>query len=414
MSGVPRAGRYRDQVSVERSELQLVWPPALFTTEAQELLDGDLVDEDTMGWLLGEAFAGDRGYRLFTESRRAKLWGTFGSALENLHAAQLGQLSTVDRGRAVDPAAELVGELVRNAHTLPRYRPKRYYSQRRQPPQPAALLTLTELKPAFAAMVGELDAKGYFEDAFGSSCVDARDAHPAREGQRWLAEALNTEAELWPLGRPGESADVERTWDEELFFDVVEALHDVVARPRRRYWHEYGREWDYADFARQPGQAVYRWRVNELLAQSEVDLRLADDGEDRGGLVHAASDERDALVQQALATPDPRDREATRHAIALIRGRHTATREEKRSAVLALARVLESRRPFVEATLARKDAGALFQIANEFDLRHRGASGTGRAQREDYDDAFLDWVYWWYLATIELTDRLLAAEGSVQ
>jgi len=27
--------------------------------------------------------------------------------------------------------------------------------------------------------------------------------------------------------------------------------------------------------------------------------------------------------------------------------------------------------------------------------------------KASYDPVFLDWVFWWYLATIELTDRLL-------
>ena len=30
--------------------------------------------------------------------------------------------------------------------------------------------------------------------------------------------------------------------------------------------------------------------------------------------------------------------------------------------------------------------------------------------RADYDPAFLDWVFWWDLATVELTDRILALE----
>lgn len=88
------------------------------------------------------------------------------------------------------------------------------------------------------------------------------------------------------------------------------------------------------------------------------------------------------------------------------------TREEKRSAIFTLGRVLEERRPLVEATLTKKDAGALYQIGNEFDLRHRRASDHGKAQRDDYYDAFLDWVYWWYLSTVELTNRLLEGRTS--
>jgi hypothetical protein len=40
-------------------------------------------------------------------------------------------------------------------------------------------------------------------------------------------------------------------------------------------------------------------------------------------------------------------------------------------------------------------------IASKFDLRHRNDK-----QHANYDPAFRDWAFWWYLATIELTDRI--------
>lgn len=94
------------------------------------------------------------------------------------------------------------------------------------------------------------------------------------------------------------------------------------------------------------------------------------------------------------------------HATALFRSR-TATREDKRSACIALAGVLESRRSLLKTNLLSGDEGALFQIANQFDIRHRKAD-----QHPDYDDAYLDWLFWWYLATVDLTDRLIARGGT--
>jgi hypothetical protein len=49
------------------------------------------------------------------------------------------------------------------------------------------------------------------------------------------------------------------------------------------------------------------------------------------------------------------------------------------------------------------DEGALFYIANGFQIRH-----LSERQKANYDAAFLDWVLQWFLGTIELTDRLLA------
>ena len=132
--------------------------------------------------------------------------------------------------------------------------------------------------------------------------------------------------------------------------------------------------------------------------------RLAESGTDRGRLVHAPDDDRDELVQRALQSPVPGVRDDVGHAIALFRSR-AATTSERRSAVVTLAGILEHRRALLRTELFKKDEGALFRIANECDLRHRDKSQQG-----DYDPVFLDWLFWWYLATVELTDRLLARQ----
>jgi small-conductance mechanosensitive channel len=89
--------------------------------------------------------------------------------------------------------------------------------------------------------------------------------------------------------------------------------------------------------------------------------------------------------------------------VALFRSR-AGTREERRSAIVALARILEDRRDLLKEHLTRKDEAALFDIANNYDLRHRNDR-----QVADYDDDFLEWIFYWYLATVTLTEKLLAS-----
>jgi hypothetical protein len=60
----------------------------------------------------------------------------------------------------------------------------------------------------------------------------------------------------------------------------------------------------------------------------------------------------------------------------------------------------------LEQHLVRGDEGPLFDIANRFAIRHHRDD-----QMYGYDEAFLDWIFWWYLATVELTDRLIARMG---
>jgi len=294
----------------------------------------------------------------------------------------------------------LVAGLVRDTAQLPRYVPRQYYSARRNP-SPDTPLTPAQTKTAYAEVIAALARTGYFHDAFGSSCVDDAD-NPAEQGQKKLSSLLDTDCPMWPLGRDnGELSGVEQDWSEDLFFDVIEALHDLVARPRWRGWHEFDQHWDYQDFARAPGQAVYRWKVNELLFRSEVLLQLADSGSDCGRLVHAPGDARDDLLRRAVQSPEPKVRDLVDHAVAQFRGRG-ATFLAKREATKTLADVLEHRRALLKSELFKKDEDALFQIANHFEIRH-----INERQKGDYDPAFLDWVFWWYLATIELTDRLL-------
>jgi hypothetical protein len=377
-------------VTVERTELELVWPADLFRREGQALLDAGSEDELPLGWLLDEAFHGGRGYQFFTQTPQAsKGWGEIGPS---------GPRGPAPAGT---PRTLLFAELVRDSDQLPRYVPRRFFSERRNPRPEAMPRTLVQTKTAFARVVVDLSRAGYFGDAFGSACADDAD-NPGEQGQKQLSSLLGTESPMWPLvGDDEELTGVEQDWSEDLFFDVIEALHDLVARPRWRGWHEYDQHWDYRDFARTPGQAVYQWKVNEVLGRSEVQLQLAADGEDMGRLVHSAGDDRDELVHRALAgAVDTRDERA--HAVSLFRAR-TAGVPEKRSAIVTLAGLLEQRRRGVlEVELIKGDSGALFDIANNFDLRHRRAG-----QRTDYDPAFLDWIFWWYLATLELTDRLL-------
>ena len=370
-------------MAIKRTELELVWPPDLFRQEGQALLAADNEDESRLGWLLAEAFHGDRGYQLFTQTPASlKGWGDVRPVGARVAAPPQGP----------SPRAQLVAGLVRDADQLPRYVPRQYYSQRRNPPL-VVPLTPAQTKTKYAEVVAGLARTGYFGDAFGSACVNDADS-PAEQGQKQLASLLGTDIPMWPLaGDDGELTGVEQSWAEDLFFDVIEALHDLVARPRWRGWHEFDQHWDYQDFTRAPGQAVYRWKVNELLARSEIPLQLADSGSDCGRLVHALGDARDDLVRRALQSPEPKVHDLVDHAVAQFRGRDS-TFLAKREATKTLADVLEHRRRLLNDVLFKKDEDALFQIANHFEIRH-----INERQKSDYDPAFLDWIFWWYLAS---------------
>lgn len=302
-----------------------------------------------------------------------------------------------------DPGAgrDWVSDLLAHLPELREYTPPRpYWPARRAAPVVQPVGVVATASQRFADLVGHLHLDGYLARDFPEPCVDDhRDEQGGRNLNTELQQRLDTPAHptLWPL-QP-------EAWDTDTFYGLIEVFHDLVARPRSRWRHEFNDcGLHFENFDPDSGRRVYRALVNRILDQAGIELRVAESGEDVGRLIHLADEARTDLVQRTLAFPDPAVVGRVGHAIALFRGRD-ATEHHKRSAIVALHLVLEERRKLLKKSLLRKDEGALFQIANEFALRH------GREQQSDYDPVFLDWVFWWYLATVELTDRLLARQG---
>jgi hypothetical protein len=380
-------------------DYDLRWPPELFVDEANRLLGrrsspdaplrpgqpdplSKLFRADPSGpdieWLLTEAFVSTAPVETF---RQLPLPGnTFGQ-------------------RSKPTSTQWFSRLIREVATWPEPTPRKpYWSARRTGGRGGRpKLEFDDLTRSFIQVVEEFESNGYLAQVFGQECVDDQDAPPPPNRSAILEERVGYPVADWPLGdsRPG--------WELDDFCDLVEVFHDMVSRPTSRFWHSYAScGWHYSAFTTGPARRLYRWRINRLLDASTLGLRLAESGEDLGRLVRVEPAGLEELPERALQTAAPETIDRVRHAIALFRSR-TATVEDRRSAVIALAGVLEERRTLLKAELLRDDEGALFQIANRFGIRHQGAD-----QRTDYDDAFLDWLFWWYLGTVELTDQLLA------
>lgn len=246
-----------------------------------------------------------------------------------------------------------------------------------------------------ARAVRGLERRGYLGHVFPRPCVDDQDApepDPGAELERRLGIAG-----LWPLA-PDE-------WDDSTFYGLVEVYHDLVSRPSERHYHDYAAcGWHYSHFSATCGRQVYRWKANELLQAAGISYRLAGNGEDQGRLVATYDDGRSALLDEILASTQPGTATRVHHAIASFRKRG-ATAEDKRSALITLAGILEERRQLIKAELGSADEGALFHITSKFAIRHQNARQLG-----DYEPAFLDWIFWWYLGTVELTNRIISRQ----
>jgi hypothetical protein len=375
---------------LEGADFELMWPRELFVDEAQAMLLDSRKDwADRCELLLEDAFAGSTPGDLFRNAVSG--YGGYGKGWDDPWSTAPTTPPQLTQRQVLQQLADQADRLKEAGMRAP------YWLERRTGTAPGTL-SLEAVARQFAQEIAGLTARGYFEKAFDKDCVDA----PAEVDPASVLETHLGVAGLWPLD------PVRLSIDRDVFFGVIEVLHDLVARPRGRSFHSWsGCGWHYNDFALKPGRRLYRWRVNRLLDRSDVGLQLASNGEDEGRLVAVTDDARTELAEKMAARQDEWTGDRVRHALALFR-RRGASEHEKRSGVIALALVLEERRQLLKDRLDRKDEGALFQIANTFAIRHQRAD-----QLSDYDPAFLDWIFWWYLATIELSDRLIARSSEV-
>jgi hypothetical protein len=287
--------------------------------------------------------------------------------------------------------------LIDAAADLPRERAVAPYWSQRGSGQPRPDSSLPTIVLRVRTLVAQFEKDGYFAGTVGYDCVDGNgdaESSPPQELARRVGKP-----HLWNAA-PDE-------WEDADLFDFIEVMHDLAARPTLGYYHSYSNcGWHPLRFSRRSGQRLYRWKMNGLLDTTTLDLRLAESGEDTGRLVRVTFGNLAQLVDEVIEDADTESANAVAHAVALFRAR-TATRQSRRSAVIELAGILERRRSLLKQHLLTGDESALFEIANKFDIRHRS-----EAQRTNYDDDFLDWIFYWYLATVHLMNRILARRQS--
>ena len=82
--------------------------------------------------------------------------------------------------------------------------------------------------------------------------------------------------------------------------------------------------------------------------------------------------------------------------------KRSATLDDKRDAIRNLIDVLELLRKDVQEKLPDKEANDIFNIANNFGIRHH----NDRQQTQYNRDAYYYWIFYACLATIDLLGKL--------
>jgi len=270
-----------------------------------------------------------------------------------------------------------------------------YYSVRTGKNPGGSALDLAAILKLFKSQFEQLSEAGYFQQAFGYWCVDSKDVPGSLGADVGGVMLLELRKEnLWPiLSRCLE-------YSEDDLFDVIEFLYDNVSKPTEGYLHSYGEcGYHYHSFNGEEGRAEFRVQINRLLGSYLHPHELLQNGE----VVCKADSGLENLLKADLPLTDPSRVELrVEAAIAKFR-RHRSSFEDRRDALRDLAGVLEFLRPKVRAVLISQDESDLFNIANNFGIRHHNEK-----QKTDYDQAiWLSWMFYYYLATIHAALRMI-------
>ncbi len=278
---------------------------------------------------------------------------------------------------------------------------RRYYSIRTGNHPSGSQLDLPLMIKLFHHLYKDFEEKGCFQEAFGYDCVDSGQV-PGKAGNdinAYFFLKLRKD-NLWPI-------DV-KCWYyiESDLFDVIELLYDHISMPVSGINHSYGDcGWHYNSFNKIPGQDSYRTRINELLMDYNEGYELSPQGE----ILHTAITGTETLLNDKPLPYDDKNVDSlVKDAIGIYK-RSRSSLTDKHNAVKMLVDALEFLRPKINTLLTTDDEKDLFNIANNFGIRHHNVK-----QKTDYDqDIWLDWLFYYYLATISSIVHLIKKRSEI-
>jgi hypothetical protein len=274
---------------------------------------------------------------------------------------------------------------------------RQFYSLRKGTNPNLKGLPLKDVLGLFVRLYNQLNEDGYFHEAFGFVCVDMGDV-PGTVRDPELEMLLTIrKTGLWPVN---EKASL---YSEDDFFDVIEFLYQYVSKPIDGAMHSHnqcGMHWE--TFSKTLGQLEFRNRVNAALTHYAHRYELSSGGE----VLHKPEAGFEPIFDADLPSKDQNITSRVGAAVLTYR-RHGSTLDDRRQAVRDLADVLEYLRPQVKSLLTNADEKDLFNIANNFGVRHHNDK-----QRTSYDAGiWLSWMFYFYLSTIHVVLRKIEHEG---
>ena len=246
------------------------------------------------------------------------------------------------------------------------------------------------------AEYSRLEQDGLFQWHFGKDCVDEGYIPGRSAGTDPGAYVkLNLGRDLWPFEEKLPELD------EEWVFTIIEFLYDHAAKPTRVWHHNFAGCGMHVNEVDEPlGHRALRDSANRYLPRYGSGFELQENGE----IWQRAPSGLEFLAP--IATGEPSIDDKVQHAIATFRNR-TATDQQKRDSINNLADILEFLRASDGTKIPSEEESRLFEIANNFGVRHHNPS-----QKVDYDpEVWLDWMFYTFLNAVALATAHLARDS---
>lgn len=274
----------------------------------------------------------------------------------------------------------------------------KYFSQRTGSNPNIKGLPLSDIIGLFVRAFDLLRQDDYFDEAFGFYCIDAGEIKgKVKDVELEMLLAIRKK-NLWTIDKHSQN------YSEDDLFDVIEFLYQHVSKPidgTMHSWNECGMHWE--TFNQADGRREYREKINQVIQQYERRFELSEKGE----VLHRPEAEFEPIFNADVPSKDTNVVDRINAATLKFR-RHGSSIDDRRQAVRDLADVLEYLKPKVKALLTSKDESDLFNIANNFGIRHHNDK-----QKTLYDAAiWLSWMFYFYLATIHVILRKIEHDKS--
>ena len=268
---------------------------------------------------------------------------------------------------------------------------RKYYSRRSKS---NFSINLDQLLELFKSVYQDFESKSYFCELLGFSCVDSGflPGIAGKDINGFFLRKLRKN-NLFPI------EENYMAYNEDILFDIIELLYDYVSFPLEGFFHSHdGCGMHYEKFDKIKGQQDFTKEINEILDGYSTGFELSYTGE----IVHKEEEGLKEIFNSDIPSLDEKNiNTKMKNAISRFINRHSSF-EERRIAVRELADILEYIKPQIKEKFLKNDEKDLFNIANNFCIRHHSEQ-----QKSDYDIKWLTWVFYLYLDTIHLCLRLV-------